>query len=413
MKIASALDDQAQSFLDKIGNADILVGIPSYNNAQTIGHVARVASEGLARHFPNLKALLMNSDGGSTDGTRDVFLKTSAPPKVSKLATQYQGMAGKGSALRAIYEACVMLGARACVVVDSDLRSITPDWIQRLAGPIMEGRAGYVTPLYLRHKYDGTITNSLAYPLTRALYGKRVRQPIGGDFGVSLKLAELYLQKDVWQTSAARFGIDIFMTTTAIAEGFDIVQANLGAKIHDAKDPAIHLAPMFIQVIGTMFALMRKYEDKWINVRSSQALPTAGPSFEQEPEPVPVTLSALVQRFKEGAKKRRPLWDKIVSKNTLSEVEALAKRDERSFGFPAEVWVKLVYEFAVAYNSESFEPDEVVDSLTPLYFGRTAGFVKETEKINTAQAEQVIEAVAELFEKEKPYLVGLRRKRST
>jgi len=62
-------------------------------------------------------------------------------------------------------------------VVDSDLRSITPEWFELLLGPILLDRCDFVAPLYLRHKYDGTITNSIVYPLTRSLYGKEVRQP--------------------------------------------------------------------------------------------------------------------------------------------------------------------------------------------------------------------------------------------
>lgn len=411
MTTQSALDNQAQTFLEEPGSADIVVGIPSYNNAQTIEHVARVAAEGLEKYFPDSEALLMNSDGGSSDGTCDVFLKTAAPERVRKLATQYQGMPGKGTALKAIFEACAMLDARVGVVVDSDLRSITPDWIGLLAEPIMNGSAGYVTPLYLRHKYDGTITNSLAYPVTRALYGKRVRQPIGGDFGFSGKLAKTYLEKDVWQGAAAQFGIDIFMTTTAINEGFDIMQANLGAKIHDTKDPATHLGPMFRQVVGTMFALMGKYEANWGPVQDSQAAPTVGPSFEQEPEPVAVTLSALLKNLKEGIRDRKSFWKEFLSGDLLSELEGLAQLGDDSFTFPARLWVRTVYEFAVACNSEGFDPTEVVDSLTPLYFGRTAGFVRETEDMNSIQAGQVIEKVAELFEEEKPYLRALWEKR--
>jgi hypothetical protein len=95
----------------------------------------------------------------------------------------------------------------------------------------------FVSPLYLRHKYDGTITNSIVYPLTRALYGREVRQPIGGDFGFSGRLASHYLTKPVWESNVARFGIDIWMTTTAIADGFKVCQTFLGAKLHNAKDP--------------------------------------------------------------------------------------------------------------------------------------------------------------------------------
>ena len=73
----------------------------------------------------------------------------------------------------------------ACAVVDADVRSISPEWIELLLRPVLEQGYDYAAPYYLRHKYDGTITNSLAYPLTRALYGKRIRQPIGGEFGFS------------------------------------------------------------------------------------------------------------------------------------------------------------------------------------------------------------------------------------
>jgi hypothetical protein len=293
-----AFDERARSLLNKIADADIVVGIPSYNNAATIGHVARSAAEGLAKHFPGATALLMNSDGGSSDATCEAFMETPTPECVHKLAARYRGVPGKGSAFRAIFEAVKMLGSRACVVVDSDLRSITPEWIKLLGRPILDDGAGYITPLYARHKYDGTITNSLAYPMTRALYGMRVRQPIGGDFGFSGALAASFLDKDVWQSAAAQFGIDIFMTTTAVNEGFDVRQANLGVKIHDAKDPAAALGPMFRQVVGTMFALMGKYADKWHVVNGSSTTPTVGPALDIEPEPVAVTLSALIDKFK-------------------------------------------------------------------------------------------------------------------
>src|SRR4029077_12936525 len=125
------------------------------------------------------------------------------------------------------------LQAKACAVVDSDLRSITPEWIDLLLRPILFAGYDFVAPYYHRHKYDGTITNSIAYPLTRALYGLRIRQPIGGEFGFHTDLARTYLAQPVWESDVARFGIDIFMTTTAVARHARVVQAFLGAKIHD------------------------------------------------------------------------------------------------------------------------------------------------------------------------------------
>jgi hypothetical protein len=413
MKSKHALNQETREFIRRIGNAEIVVGVPSYNNAATIGHVARMAAEGLARYFPGAKALLLNSDGGSTDSTREVFADTPASGDIHILATQYEGMPGKGTALKAVFEACALLGARGCVVVDSDLRSITPEWIKLLGEPLAKDGAGYIAPLYLRHKYDGTITNSIAYPLTRTLYGKRVRQPIGGDFGVARGLAEAYLEKDVWGTETARFGIDIFMTTTAIIEGFNILQANLGAKIHDPKDPS-DLIPMLRQVVGTMFGLMKQYETEWLQVTHTQPVSAVGPASEREPEPVNVNFSGLVKGFREGMKTHRGIWEKFLSTHIISEVDTCAQHDESSFTFPAELWVKTVYEFAVAYNFAGLDRQELMNSLAPLYLGRTAAFIRETEKMDTAEANEVIERVAEVYEEEKPYLLDMwKRKRAS
>ena len=66
--------------IQHIGSAEILVGIPSYNNADTVGHVVRAISVGLAKHFPGRRAVLVNSDGGSSDGRRP---SSPAPPSIS------------------------------------------------------------------------------------------------------------------------------------------------------------------------------------------------------------------------------------------------------------------------------------------------------------------------------------------
>lgn len=68
--------------------------------------------------------------------------------------------------------------------------------------------------------------------------------PSGGDFAFSRDLAKFYTEHDVWETDVARFGIDIWMTTNAITQGFRICQSNLGVKIHDPKDPGENVPPM-------------------------------------------------------------------------------------------------------------------------------------------------------------------------
>ncbi|MEK7280543.1 MAG: glycosyl transferase family 2, partial [Nitrospirota bacterium] len=259
---------------------DIIVGIASYNNAKTIGHVVRAVDAGLAKYFPDKKAVIVNSDGGSIDGTTDIvksetidhsaiFISHPLFP-VHRISMPYSGIPGKGSAFRTIFQMGCEMKAGAFCVVDADLRSITPEWIELLLSPIIKEGFDFVAPLYNRHKYDGTITNSIVYPMTRALYGQKVRQPIGGDFGLSGRLAEFYLKQDVWESHVARFGIDIWMTIEAIANGFKVCQTFLGAKIHDPKDPGADLADMLVQVVVTLFNLIEKHHDKWKDVNGSK-----------------------------------------------------------------------------------------------------------------------------------------------
>lgn len=406
MPYETTLRKNARERIEEIGQADILVGIPSYNNASTIGHVVRMAAEGMVKHFPQMKPVLVNSDGGSPDGTRQVVLDTPVPNGVDKIVTVYHGASGKGSSFRTIFEIAKALGVKACVVVDSDLRSITPEWIELLAGPIIKEGYGYVPPFYIRHKYDGTITNNICYPMTRMLYGLDIRQPIGGDFGFSGDLLAHYLGQDVWQTDVARFGIDIWMTTTAINAGARICQTHLGAKIHDAKDPAASLGPMFRQVVGTLFGMMAKYEASWKAVTSSQPTPIYGEPKELEPEPVPVTLSAMIEKLRAGREEWSEVWEQVLSAENRATLEAILAQPDDAYQFTAQQWAPIVFDFAVAYNKSGLDKDAVIDSMTPLYYGRTAGLVVESQDMDSAAFErEVIQAQAQTFEELKPRLI--------
>ncbi len=290
-------------------------------------------------------------------------------------------------------------------MVDSDLRSITPEWVELLLRPIYEEGFDYVAPLYARHKFDGTITNSIVYPLTRALYGRRVRQPIGGDFGFSGKLAEFYLTKEVWETDVARFGIDIWMTTLAIAEGYKVCQSYLGAKIHDAKDPGSDLGPMFTQVVSSVYGLMGNYQDLWKEVRESQPVPTFGFHFEVGLEPISVNMDRMIRNFRLGVKDLMEIWKKVLSSETALWLESISKLSNEGFSFPQDLWVRMVYDFSVAYHRGSMNREHLLKSMIPLYLGRVASFVKENIESSASEVEEKIEFLCRVFEEMKPYLI--------
>jgi len=411
------LRPEVRAQIQALGRADIVVGIPSYNNARTIGHVVRAVQAGLAKYFPEQTAVIVNSDGGSTDGTTTVVQQSGIEDysaillhhrvsPIAKLAFPYVGVPGKGSAFRAVFEIARSLNARACAVVDSDLRSITPEWIELLVKPVLMNGFDYVAPLYHRHKFDGTITNNIIYPLTRALYGKRVRQPIGGDFGFSGQLASFYLDQDVWQTDVARFGIDIWMTTTAIANSFKVTQSFLGAKIHDAKDPGADLSSMLYQVVSATFDLMENHAPVWLPIRGSEPVPAFGFEYTVGLEHVSVHTGRMLAQFREGLANLQEIWREVLGAGDFSEVQRLGVQSDAEFKFPPALWARVIYDYALAFHRKQMLPAHLIKSLTPLYIGKTAAFILAADAMTPAEVELEIEQLCLAFERDKDYLAS-------
>jgi glucosylglycerate synthase len=410
------LDAGMKTRLRALGHVDVLVGIPSFNNARTIGHVVRAVAAGLARHFPDAKAVLVNSDGGSTDGTREVVVRTElgdlteilvdAVPTspLSRIVTPYSGLPGKGSALRTVFGIAAELDASACCVVDSDLRSITPEWVELLLSPVLNHGYEFVAPLYARHRYDGTITNTIVYPLTRALYGRRVRQPIGGDFGFSGSLAKRFLEYEGWEGPVAKYGIDIFMTTTALAESRRVCQSFLGAKLHDPKDPGADLQDMLVQVVSTLFDLMGRYTDVWKGIKGSENVRVFGLPYAVGLEPVPVKIDRLVSLFRQGAAELESVWRCFLPEDVLRGIQEAAACVPPALS--DELFVRIVYGAAAGYTRRSLPRETLILSLVPLYLGKVATFVEETLEENAEEAEARLDELARVYESEKTSLVS-------
>lgn len=405
MKFSTALRQPTRRRIERLSGADIVIGIPCFNNDATLAHVIHTVESGLALHYPGLRCVVFIADGGSVDDTREEGELVEKSPWIERIISIYRGIPGKGSAVRAIFEASQLLKARACLLFDSDLRSITPEWIKSMADPILNEGYDFIAPYYTRYKYDGTITNNIVYNLTRALYGYQVRQPIGGDFGFSLPLIQAYLPSEDWETDVGRFGIDIWLSTTAMVQKVKIAQANLGVKIHDVKDPGEALGPMFIQVVSTLLSLMEKNEETWKKVKGSEGVPIVGPPLKIEPKPFEINVARLIDDFKVGYGNWGEIWKKIVAPDNWKEIRRLLNVREQDFLIETEVWARVLYDLAAAFHHWRGDRHLIVRLMTPLYFARVASFVNRTRQMSNDEAEAIVEEQAKVFEKTKSYLI--------
>ncbi len=400
----TALKADARRKIRQIGKADIVVGIPSYRNAKTIAGVVEAAATGLVAAYPDLRAVLVNVDGGSSDGTPQAAAEVPIPRTVKRIVTGYFGMAGKGSAVRAVFQIAHAMEAQACVILDADLMNLTPLWIRALASPILSGRYEYATPYYTRPRTEAATIDLLAYPLSRMLFGRDVRQPTGSEFALSVELAGHFADKDVWETDVARAGIGAWMTTVATQEGRRMCQVALGTKQHEAREPSSTTDQAFAQMVGTVFRMAYILRRIWLSFPQVQAVPIEGDTPLREPDEGIITEEYLLDRFRNATKRQRRTWKTVLLPSLEEQIEELLGQPADNFQFPDHLWAQCVGDFLVVYNKGEADPDRVVNSLIPLCCARQLAFLRETEGMSVEETEGIVRRQAEAFIAARPYL---------
>src|SRR6202167_6425764 len=137
----SFLTDDFLRQLINVGEVDILVGLPTHNNAKTVGSIVHTIRNGILRDFPRERAVIINADGGSRDGTPELITGVSiddmrpasnlfALRTLHSISTSYASNArsASGAAFRTILAAAELLRPKACVVMSPESANIQPEW---------------------------------------------------------------------------------------------------------------------------------------------------------------------------------------------------------------------------------------------------------------------------------------------
>jgi len=413
----SVLTDDFLRQLINVGEVDILVGLPTYNNARTVGPVIEAIRAGIVKSFPRERAVIIDADGGSQDGTPDLVTGASindvrhasnlhALRTLHSISTQYSDTPASGTALRTILAAAELLRARACAVISPDSTTIEPEWIPRLLRPISHENFDLVTPVYRRHKFEGLLMRNLLYPMTRAIYGRRLREPYASEFGFSGRLGSQFLGQDVWRHEASRTGTEISLTIAAITGGYRLCQSFLGPKIHTDRSSS-DLVPAMRQTVGTLFWSLEATFPAWSTSADLRAVPTHGCEYEVTQEPVRVNRKRLYEMFCSGVGELAPVFSSILSAGTLAELQRMASLSEDDFRYPAELWVRTVYEFAASYHKSVISRDHIIQAMAPLYRGRMFTFLGENRDASAEEIENSVELLCHEFERLKPYLLEI------
>ena len=418
----SFLTDDFLRQLINVGEVDILVGLPTHNNAKTIGSIVHAIQSGILRGFPRERAVIINADGGSRDGTPELVTGVSiddvrrasnpfALRTLHSISTKYASSPASEVAFRTILAAAELLRAKACVVMSPESANIEPEWLSKLLRPIYRDGFDLVTPTYRRQKLEGLLITNLLYPMTRALYGLRIREAYSQEFGFSGRLGSKFLEQNVWGDGIGETGVELRFTLAAITGRYRICQSFLGEKEHIERRAA-DLVPALRQTAGALFSALDPDFPVWSAVAGSEMVPTTGSDHEVLLTPARVNRKRLREMFSTGVAELQSVFQSILSSSTLAELQRIAgTAREEEFHYPAELWVRTVYEFAAAYQKSVISRDHIIQALAPLFRGRVFTFLMENRNASADDVENNIEGLCLEFERLKPYLLQMWKSR--
>jgi glucosylglycerate synthase len=415
------LSDDFLRQLINVGEVDLLVGLPTYNNAKTIGSIVHTIRSGILRGFPRERAVIINADAGSRDGTPELVTGISiddvrpasnlyALRTLHSISTKYASNPASGIAFRTILAAAELLRAKACIVMSPESANVESDWLSKLLRPIYRDGFDLVTPTYRRHKFEGLLMSNLLYPMIRALYGVRIREAYAPEFGFSGRLGNQFLGHNGWNDGTDGTGVELRFTLAAITGGYRVCQSFLGEKDHIARHAA-DLVPTLRQTVGALFSALESDFSVWSTVAGSQPVSTTGSEQELLLDPMRINRKRLREMFSTGVAELESVFQAILSPPTLAELQRIARLGEEDFYYSAELWVRTAYEFAASFQKSVISRDHIIQAMAPLFRGRAFTFLTENRNASANDVENNVEGLCLEFERQKPYLLRMWKSR--
>jgi glucosylglycerate synthase len=398
---------QARQSIEQIDSADLVVGILADLGEDVVASVcgALRTIPGNPRivvllSHPASTSTLTSSESPSEDGSLSLVEWSLQDPNIP--ATGAESVL---AAYQSIFAVGGRLGVRGCCVIASQLEHATSNWVCWLTEPLLEPGYDFVAPCYARRKFEGLLNNSIVSPLTRSLYGKRIQNPMGPDLGVSQRLFHRLMGGDQDGKPAGGMRLLASLVPQALCDNLQVCQAYLGARIYPSLDWS-NVSSLLADILGPVFLSMEKNAACWQRTRTSSPVMALNEPLPAPPTPGTVDIGRMVNLFQLGNRDLQEIWGLVLPPATLLELKKLSRLAPEEFQFPDELWVRIVYDFALAHRLRTMNRDHLLRSLTPLYLGWVASYARELEMAEATEVELRIERLSLSYEAEKPYLVS-------
>jgi hypothetical protein len=408
MAIATSGAVQAEPH-ERSVRAPVLVGIPAGTSGTDEIAAAHGIDDELRRLFPHCSCtvLALTRRRGRVIAAHALPARGQAGPAGEDPAPAADPLEGveEDDEVSALLTAAERLQATAAALILPDAHDAESDWLRQLLLPVVEGEYDLVSPWYTRQGFDGVLTNAIVYPLTRTLFGLRLRQPICREMALSAKAARYLLSDAAWQEELARAGPDMWFAPPAISGQLKVCQSHVGRHTGRTGPGDEDLAKALARVLGILFRGMERHAASWQRTRDAGALATFGAAPPPDGTAPRIDVSPMIDAFRLGYRDLHRVWSLVLPPASLLALKRAAE-DRSAFRIPDSLWARIVYDFAVGHRVRAMERTQLLLSMTPLYLGWVAGFVDEMGAATAAQLEERIEALCAEFERSKRYLIG-------
>jgi hypothetical protein len=400
------LDELSTDIKDRIGSlgtADFVIALPAIAAEAALRDAVGRVRRAIHDVAPGSKTVLVHPQGvvadnpGFSEGEGLALL----PFPISPLYRFPAPGQNVTDVYRAVFALSNRFGGRGCAIVGSDCSALVPEALGHLVRPILCEGLDFVAPYYQRRRFDALLVSAAITPVVRALYGKRINFPVGADFAFSTRLIERYLQT----VGAERSGLAVWLSSEAICGGFEVGQARLGVPIPPHRDSA-DVSAAVAEVMGPLFVDIERNAAFWQKVRGSQAVPTFGSAPAAAEEPGTVEVGRMVESFRLGYRNLQEVWNAVLPPATLLELKRLTQLPPDNFRLPDELWVRFVYDFALAHRLRLMSRDHLAGAMTPVYLAWVASYALEVGTATPFVVEQRLERLGAAYEAQKPYLVS-------
>ena len=394
MAETDSLPQEVKEQIEKIGSADVVVGLPAYKTRDDLKWAANIARNGL-------NVLIAYPDNGEPvdaeqfSGAALMRYPLSTPERYLNAPTSIYG------SFQEVFQISQKLAARSCFVWNSNPQLASMETIEQMLRPVLDQNFDLVMPRYIDVKLGALINSSVIYPLTRALYGKRLHFPMAIDLCFSNQFVSRLLEPDP-RTHRPRS--QQWIASEAICGGLRVCQVNLQMQPPRPPDAA-DLSSILTMVLGRLFLDLERNTTFWQRSGSSQNVATFGTQDRKEEEAT-VDVERMIDTFQLGYRNLTEIWGVALPPATLLELKRLTRLAPTDFRMADDLWVRIVYDFALAHRQRAINREHLLRAMTPLYLAWVASHALEIRDTSAASFQNSLERLALAYEKQKPYLLS-------